>query len=112
MKQIVLLTILLVTGGLVSAQTLHLNRTGGTVAIGSDGQPVNSSAALDIKSTSQGVLLPRPHLGPANRYQQCGQRLASFRYRHAELLVPAERHMGQPGRRQWRVGWGLAAKRS
>lgn len=43
----------------VSAQTLHLNKTGGTVAIGSDGQPVNSSAVLDVKSTTQGVLLPR-----------------------------------------------------
>jgi hypothetical protein len=43
----------------VSAQTLQLNRTGGTVAIGSDGQPVSPSAALDIKSTTQGILLPR-----------------------------------------------------
>ncbi|TAE33588.1 MAG: hypothetical protein EAZ91_02965 [Cytophagales bacterium] len=43
----------------VSAQTLQLNRTGGTVAIGSDGQPANASAALDVKSTTQGVLLPR-----------------------------------------------------
>ncbi len=43
----------------VSAQTLQFNKTGGTVAIGSDGQPVNASAALDVKSTTQGVLLPR-----------------------------------------------------
>ncbi len=40
-------------------QTMHLNRTGGTVAVGSDGQPVDASAALDVKSTTQGVLLPR-----------------------------------------------------
>jgi len=59
MKHIVSTIIFLMMGRVLFAQTMHLNKTGGTVAIGSDGQPVNSSAALDVKSTTQGVLLPR-----------------------------------------------------
>jgi hypothetical protein len=59
MKNFLLLTILSALATAVSAQTMHLNKTGGTVAIGSDGQPVNTSAVLDVKSTTQGVLLPR-----------------------------------------------------
>nr|WP_293833391.1 hypothetical protein [uncultured Arsenicibacter sp.] len=45
--------------GSATAQTLQLNRTGGSVVIGSDGSAANASAALEVKSTSQGVLLPR-----------------------------------------------------
>lgn len=59
MKYIFGTILILMVGRVNFAQTLQLNKTGGTVAIGSDGQPVNASAALDVKSTTQGVLLPR-----------------------------------------------------
>nr|WP_293833387.1 hypothetical protein [uncultured Arsenicibacter sp.] len=45
--------------GPATAQTLQLNRTGGSVVVGSDGSAASASAALEVKSTSQGVLLPR-----------------------------------------------------
>ena len=59
MKYILSTILILIVGKGLWAQTLQLNKTGGTVAIGSDGQAVSSSAALDVKSTTQGVLLPR-----------------------------------------------------
>lgn len=59
MKHIFITISLLMVGRASFAQTLQLNKTGGTVAIGSDGQSVSPSAALDVKSTTQGVLLPR-----------------------------------------------------
>ncbi len=58
-KHLFLSLLLLLTGSSIQAQTLQLNRTGGTVAVGSDGTAISPSAVLDVKSTTQGVLLPR-----------------------------------------------------
>lgn len=60
MKKHLLFSLLLaLAGGNIQAQTLQLNRTGGTVVVGSDGTAISPSAVLDVKSTTQGVLLPR-----------------------------------------------------